>query len=318
MLTTIATGGEKKRAKKLDARPLPFITIPHGRRNACGEYFPYPVVTNRVQVRNSCTSWRGVRNPFFTRSFFLAFRCSSSVTINPDDLWSNLRSMDDSWRLGNWPGGIEHAALHPRPCDWPKLQYQLPIPPYHNVRLNPYLQHRCNGPHPISFDIALGPNRIIHNTHASSSTTPLDPARSKQLATYPPVRQMRIQGVAEDPLPHFPWLIEVENTRGITCGDVFDAIARKFVEYVPEEEYNSWTKHRKTVAARSYHQRVRTPAVDPARPDEVPDGRGHHHDGLRRIDYMGAKVIFHGLEQASAMMDNTWFMYVGASERSNM
>ena len=33
---------------------------------------------------------------------------------------------------------------------------------------------------------------------------------------------------------------------------------------------------------------------------------------------MGTKVIFHGLEQASAMMDDTWFMYVGASERNNL
>ena len=32
-----------------------------------------------------------------------------------------------------------------------------PIPPCQHVLLNPYLQH-----HPISFDITLGPNRIIH------------------------------------------------------------------------------------------------------------------------------------------------------------
>ena len=54
------------------------------------------------------------------------------------------------------------------------------------------------------------------------------------------------------------------------------------------------------VAARVYHRRVRTPCVDP---DEVLDVRVDHHGaGLRRINYMSEKVIFHGLEQAAAMM----------------
>ena len=71
------------------------------------------------------------------------------------------------------------------------------------------------------------------------------------------------------------------------------------------------------MVAQTYYQWVRTPRVDP---DEVLDVRVHHHSvGLRRIDYMGEKVIFHGLEQASAMMDDTvWFMSAGVSERSNM
>lgn len=126
---------------------------------------------------------------------------------------------------------------------------------------------------------------------------------------------MHIQVVAEDPLPHFPWPIEVVNARGITCGDVFDAVVQKLLEHVSGEEYNTWTKHRKEVAARAYHQRVRTP-VDPAGPDGVPDV----HDGLRRIDYMGERVVitFHGLERASMMMDDLWFMFFGASERSEV
>ena len=35
--------------------------------------------------------------------------------------------------------------------------------------------------------------------------------------------------------------------------------------------------------------------------------------------YITTVLIFHGLEQASAMMDDTvWFMSAGVSERSNM
>lgn len=122
---------------------------------------------------------------------------------------------------------------------------------------------------------------------------------------------MHIQPVAEDPLPHFPWPIEIANPRGITCGDVLDAIARKLLEYVPEKEYNGWTHHRRVMAARTYHQRARK-SVDPAKLE----GALVVRDGLRRIDYVGGKVIFHGLEQASVTVDDTWFMFLGASGRS--
>ena len=97
---------------------------------------------------------------------------------------------------------------------------------------------------------------------------------------------MYLQGVADDPLPHFPWLIEVETTQGITHFDVFDAITRTFLEHVTEEKYNSWTTHRKTGSARADHQRARTPRVDP---DEVPDGYLHPstHGGKGDIPWSG-------------------------------
>ena len=97
---------------------------------------------------------------------------------------------------------------------------------------------------------------------------------------------MHIQGDAENLLPHFRWLIEVENTQEIMCGDVLDTIARMFPEHVTEE-YNSWTTHRKTGYARVYRQRARTPHVDS---DEVPDGWVHPSTTW------GERVIFHGLE----------------------
>jgi len=123
--------------------------------------------------------------------------------------------------------------------------------------------------------------------------------------------QMRIECVADDPLPHFPWPIEIRNSRGITCGDVFQAISRHFLKYVSGKEYSGWSARRKKIAARAYYARVGTPR-DRARRRNVagPD------DGLRRIDYVGSeRMIFRGLEQACAMMDNTWLMYLG-SERS--
>ena len=116
--------------------------IPHWRNTYSG-YFPHPVL-NRVQVRNSSTSPSRVT---FTIShlhnnFFLAFQCA---TVNLDDLWRSLYTTNDAWRL-------RQETDH---------------------RPNPYLQHRCNGPYLISFDITLGLSGIIRYSHASSSTLPI-------------------------------------------------------------------------------------------------------------------------------------------------
>lgn len=303
-LTTIAEGGTKRGMKRLDALTVPF----NPRHRQKDEHFTHPAV-NRVQVHNSSASCLLPLMPFPYEGLVLAFQCSSSVTIKPDDLWTDLHDADDSHHPGNRPGGIEHSTLHPQPSACPRIR----SPHSHHVRLNPYLQHHCNGPHPITFDITRGSKGITHTTHAPS-TTPLDLAHlSQQPATYPSITRMHIQPVAEDPLPHFPWPIEVVNAHGITCGDVFDAIARKFLEHVSEQEYNNWTRHRQSMAARTYHQRVGTLA-DPTKLDEVQEAC----EGLRCIDYVGGKVVFHGLEQACATMGDTWFMYLGAGEGSGM
>lgn len=135
---------------------------------------------------------------------------------------------------------------------------------------------------------------------------PFDQADNAQPATRPFLTTMHIDGVADDPAPSFPWPIVVSNELGITCADVFYAIYNNFQEYVTTDEYNSWTGRRREQAARAYHRRVRQP-LDWSRPDEIlgPDG-----DGLRRIDYMGDKVMFRGLD-VSPLRDGTWLMFVG-------
>ncbi|KAG9310055.1 hypothetical protein JVU11DRAFT_10098 [Chiua virens] len=255
--------------------------IPHERWRAYG-YSPHPLV-NRVQVQSS------------------AFRYSSAITISPEDLGRRSRSVNDSRRPDDRPGRNPPPVSHPPPYNWTWNQFPAP----QDVRLHPRLQHRCNGPQPIFFDIALGPKMITHMTR-DSAKAPLDPVHFAQPATHPAVTHMRIETVSEDPLPHFPWPIEITNAQGITCGDVFDAITRKFMEHVSEDEYGSWTPHRKTSAARGYHRRVRT-LPDATKPGEVPNTA----IGLRRLDYIGERVVFRGLEQAASMLEDTWFMYFG-------
>ena len=57
----------------------------------------------------------------------------------------------------------------------PSGQRPTPLPTYNQIL---YLQHRCDGPHPIPFDITLDPNRI-----RESATIPFDPAHCVQPAS---------------------------------------------------------------------------------------------------------------------------------------
>ncbi|KIJ59980.1 hypothetical protein HYDPIDRAFT_99725 [Hydnomerulius pinastri MD-312] len=261
---------------------MPFV--PNELWKAYG-YWARPVV-NGVQVHNATP------------------RPLPGITIDPDNVWNSLRGPNGTPHPENWPARFEHPALPPRPLEWstPRPGASIPFPS--DVQLNPYLQHRYIGPHPICFDIGRVPGGIVYNTHETTAI-PLDPADFAQPATYPFVTHMHIVGVADDPAPGFPWPIMVRNEQGITCADVFQTIASNFQQYVTTDEYNSWSGRRRDLAARAYHRRIRTP-LDWNQPEDVPGP----YDGLRRIDYMGDKVMFRGLE-ASPLKDGTWLMFVG-------
>ncbi|KAF9218688.1 hypothetical protein BS17DRAFT_790881 [Gyrodon lividus] len=273
---------DDKKGKKLSSLTMPFV--PNERWKAYG-YWARPIV-NDVQVRNATP------------------RPLPPITIDPENIWKSLRGPNNSPHPENWPARLQHPALPLRPQEWSTPQPGALMPFPHEAQLNPYLQHRYMGPHPICFDIGRHPSGIVYDTH-ESATIPLDPADFAQPATYPFVTHMHIVGIADDPLPNFPWPIMVRNMQGITCADVFQAISSNFQEHVTTDEYNSWTGRRRELTARAYHRRVRIP-LDWTRPDEVPGP----NDGLRRIDYMGDKVMFRGLE-ASPLKDGTWLMFVG-------
>lgn len=153
----------------------------------------------------------------------------------------------------------------------------------------------------LHFEIGRTPHGIIFGE--TESTIPLQPADRVQPATHPFLTHMHIIGVADDTAPTFPWPIMVCNPRGITCQDVFEAIYENFQEHVTQEEYFGWTLRRREQCSRAYYMRVRSSNSwnSPA----TPGG-----DALRRIDYMGDRVMFRGLE-SSPNKDGSWIMFVG-------
>jgi hypothetical protein len=179
---------------------------------------------------------------------------------------------------------------------------QEPMPPPWECQLNPFLEHRSIGPTPLYFDIGRETTGIIFGE--PQTTIPIDDGDRAQPATFPLVTEMRIRAVADDSSPNFPWPITVRNTRGVTCQDIFSAIYRNFQEFVTVQEYEGWSSRRKDQCARAYQVRVQTTnAWNPERP--IP-----WNDGLRRIDYMGDRVLFRGLEP-SPNRDPSWIMFVG-------
>ncbi|KAH7920076.1 hypothetical protein BV22DRAFT_1040288 [Leucogyrophana mollusca] len=276
-------GSKGKKGKKFPTT-LPYV--PPDRWKAYG-YWARPTI-NGVQVHNATP------------------RPLPPISLDPDTIWDSMRGPNQSPHPENWPARFPHPALPPRPPEWhtPEPGAQAPFP--WETQLNPYLQHRYIGQTLISFDIgrAPGPGGIVF-TAAEPASIPLDRADFAQPATYPFVTHMHIVGVADDPAPAFPWPIMVTRARGVTCGDVWETIFNNFQQHVTVDEYNAWSARRREMAARAYFKRVRVP-LDWDVPEEVP-GDG---DGLRRIDYMGDKMMFRGLEP-SPLKDGTWLMFVG-------
>jgi hypothetical protein len=90
---------------------------------------------------------------------------------------------------------------------------------------------------------------------------------------------------------------------GITLQDVFVAISSNFASYVSEEEFRSWDERRQAQAGTAYWGKIyRQQNFFPNRPAI--------NDGLKRVDYLGDRVMFRGLEP-SPRMDGTWMMFVG-------
>jgi len=101
----------------------------------------------------------------------------------------------------------------------------------------------------------------------------------------------------------FPWPMWVLNERGITVQDVFDTISYNFSLHVSGEEYASWDERRQAQAGAAYWNKVyRNQGINPHFPI--------NSDGLKRVDYLGDRVMFRGLEP-SPRKDGTWMLFVG-------
>ncbi|KAF9234742.1 hypothetical protein BU15DRAFT_65453 [Melanogaster broomeanus] len=274
---------DRKKAKKLSPLTMPVVPVERWKAYGC---WGSPIECG-IQGHNATP------------------RPIPPITIDSDNAWNSLRSPNNSLIPVNGHARLQYPALPSPLQEWSTPQAgALSLVPPLDVQLNPFLQHRYIGPYPICFDIGLHPSGIVYDS-PESEVLPLAPTVFAQPATTPSITHMTIIGVADDPLPYFPWPISIYNTQGITCGDVFTAISNNFQEHVAVVEYNNWTVRQREVAARAYYRRISIP-LDLRRPDELPNPG----DGLRRIDYMANKVMFRGLE-ASPLRNGQWLMFLG-------
>lgn len=114
---------------------------------------------------------------------------------------------------------------------------------------------------------------------------------------------MHITSVADDDGP-FPWHMTVQNPAGILLRDVLATITQTFNQYIAEEEFLRWSPERQNTTKRAYRDRVAMPTLS-LDPFVVPV---RDDTGMRRVDYMGERVLFRGLEASD---DGTWIMFLG-------
>lgn len=108
---------------------------------------------------------------------------------------------------------------------------------------------------------------------------------------------MYIVGVADEPAANFPWPFMITNPKGITLSNVIDAIYDNLQEFVSTEELSSWPKWKQRHALGAYTARVKS------------QYRTKVGLGLRRIDYLGQRNYFRGLEPSPNK--DGWLMFVG-------
>jgi len=226
-------------------------------------------------------------------------------SVDPLAVFNSLIGPHGTPHPERWIPHLQHPALPPRPNlpGWQTPHIGSPAPFPWECALNPFLVHSSVGRAPVTFDVGLDPSGVIYSETGPDITIPLSEADRAQPATYPLLTTMEIMDVADDTVPRFPWPMWVQNDRGITVQDVFEAISYNFSLHVSGDEFASWDERRQAQAGAAYWSKViRNQAIHPH--------RAVNNDGLKRVDYLGDRVMFRGLEP-SPRMDGTWMLFVG-------
>ncbi|CCM04388.1 uncharacterized protein FIBRA_06564 [Fibroporia radiculosa] len=226
-----------------------------------------------------------------------------------------FRSLTDehgSPRPENWVPRIEHPSLPPRPALWDTPRQPVHHVPPAELQLNPFLRHRATGRPPILFDLRVHQCLVYLGElpPLAPGEEPLripfysDGPNGSQPATHPPVASVRITALADDTFPVFPWPITVmphHPALPVLVRDVLNACIANFEERMTREEVDALALDRRPQVFRAYWARVRSMVAGRIPGDD---------DGLRRIDYLGDRVFFRGLEPAP---DGDGFMlFMGA------
>lgn len=216
----------------------------------------------------------------------------------------SLTSPDGSWHPENWIPRLEHPALPPRPELWPTPPPSPPsVPPplADELALNPFLEHRRTGLPPVDLDLrrpALwvylgeppGAAPLVESPEAPKlhPLLELDGPNGAQPATHPGVGALNAGALADDPAPCVRWpfiVLAHHPALPVSVADVLEALHENFRQCLTEEEVAALSPARQDQLFRTYWSRV-----------ECYGGGGT--DGLRRVDYLGDRYMFRGLEPA--------------------
>lgn len=214
-----------------------------------------------------------------------------------EEMMQSLVDEHGEWHPENWTTRAEHPALPPRPALWPTPRPSSTPLPSTELQLNPYLTHRLFGRPPIMLD--MRDHLIRAQLGQLEPTTPggypkqylfcPDGPDGCQPATYPPVTELYIGALADDNCTTFPWPMLVTPRDGlpVMVRDVLNALIANFEEWLTCEEIAALSDQRRAHMLRAYWERVGTIICGRIPGDD---------DGLRRIDYLGDRVWFRGLE----------------------
>lgn len=211
-----------------------------------------------------------------------------------------------------WISRVEHPSLPPRPTLWPTPPPSPRPPPLPSsqIQLNPFLVHRVTGKSPIKFDMRSRSQDNVEMgdecpREGDESRTPafvlMHPRgpNGAQPATFPGVAEMRIVALAGEPLAHFPWPFTVHARDGlpVTVQDVLFSLLINFAQFMTADEVAEFNERRRETIRIAYDRRLREKRFRE-------DG-----EGLRRIDFLGDRIMFRGLEPAPG--GEGWMMFVG-------
>ncbi|EKM57707.1 uncharacterized protein PHACADRAFT_251500 [Phanerochaete carnosa HHB-10118-sp] len=203
----------------------------------------------------------------------------------------------------NWIPRLEHPALPPRPDLWstpPSTPRSTPPPLPCEMQLNPLLQHRRTGLPMLDYDLRhrdlwvfVGPPQTLPAAGGADAlkvpvSLELYGPNGAQPATYPGVGALNVTMLGDEPFAEFHWpfiVLSRHPALPVTVQDVLEAVHENFRQCLTTEEVDMLGPFRRDQLFRTYWARVEWfPSDETA--------------GLRRVDYLGDRYMFRGLEPA--------------------
>lgn len=136
-------------------------------------------------------------------------------------------------------------------------------------------------------------NMLFSTALCRRSTDPIDRSWSvgrQEPATFPRVSSIRLLSQT------IPWLIDIpasNPTIGVTCGDVIEQLSDYLQGRISKKDFDKASRETQEALKATYHH-------NRSRDEGVPGGR--LGEGLKRLDWLGPKTMWGGLEKNDALV----------------